>query len=231
MERKSVTEVLHFINDRTFVFLYNMLILFVCLSIVFITKKKLFVWAAVTGAWLLIGLCNGIILESRKTPFTAVDITLLKSTLPVLNSYMEVWQIVLAVILLIISVILMVWLYLYSPVARKSFDPKVNMTLFILQFFVFGAITYVAVGRGMLISGFDNLIAGYKDYGVAYGFCITAIDQGIDRPIDYSYDKMHRLDKKINKQAAKIKKKKKKAGKDQARTPNIIFIQLESFLI
>ena len=41
-QRKSVAEVWHFINERTFVFLYNVLILFVILSVVFVAKKKMF---------------------------------------------------------------------------------------------------------------------------------------------------------------------------------------------
>lgn len=228
MERKSLSEVLRFINDRTFVFLYNVLIIFVCLSVVFLAKKKLFTWAAVTAIWLAIGAINGFILTTRKTPFTAVDFTLVKSILPVLNSYLEVWQIVLVVIFIIAIVILMVTLYLYSPDAKKAFVFKVNMSLFILQLIVFAGITYIAVGRGMLISRFDNLIAGYKDYGVAYGFCVTALDTGIDRPIDYSSDKMHRIAVKVDKKAKKLDKKMKKKGKKK-RTPNIIFIQLESF--
>ncbi|MBQ9155294.1 MAG: sulfatase-like hydrolase/transferase [Eubacterium sp.] len=231
MERQSAAEVLRFMNDRTFVFLYNMLILFVCLSIVFISRKKLFTWAAMAGGWFIIGSVNGYILTTRKTPFTAVDITLARSTLPVLRNYLAVWQIAAAVTGIIVLVILLVTLYLYSPVAKKSFDLRANVVLFILQFLVFGGITYMAVGRGMLISGFDNLIAGYKDYGVAYGFVVTAADTGIDRPIDYSRAKMHRLDKKIN--AAMYKKisasREKKTDADTARTPNIIFIQLESF--
>lgn len=229
MERKSAEQVLRFINDRTFVFLFNMLILFVCLSLVFIAKKKLFVWAAVTAFWLIVGTINGLILNTRKTPFTAVDITLTRSILPIISSYLKVWQIVGAVILIIVGVILLVTLYLYSPAARKSFDPKVNMALFLLQMLIFWGITYVAVGRGMLISKFDNLIAGYKDYGVAYGFCVTALDTGIDRPIDYSSDKMNRIGKKIDRRIEEKNKKAQKKGAGAARTPNIIFIQLESF--
>lgn len=39
-------------------------------------------------------IANGIVLSDRKTPFTAVDLTLVKSVLPILSSYLEVWQIV-----------------------------------------------------------------------------------------------------------------------------------------
>ena len=97
MERKSFAEVVHFINERTYVFLFNVAILFVCLSVVFLVRKKIFVYTMITGVWVLIGLTNGLVLNGRKTPFTAVDLTVVKSILPVLNSYLELWQIVLLV--------------------------------------------------------------------------------------------------------------------------------------
>lgn len=226
MERKSVSSLMDFINDRTFVFLFNALIIFMFLSVVFIARKKMFTYALISAGWFLVGLVNGIVLNDRRTPFTAVDLTLAKSILPILRSYLELWQIVGAIILLIIGVIALVSLYLYSPVARKSFDLKTNVCMVLLMFLMFGGITYVGVGRGQLIKDFDNLIAGYKDYGVAYGFCVTAMDTGIDRPIEYSKDRIESLNQKIRK---KIEEKNQQAGKVEERHPNIIFIQLESF--
>lgn len=226
MERKSFSGLMQFINDRTFVFLFNALIIFMFLSIVFIARKKMFTYALITAGWFLVGLVNGIVLNDRRTPFTAVDLTLAKSILPILRSYLELWQIVGAIILLIVGVIALVSLYLYSPVAKKSFDLKTNVCMVLIMFLMFGGITYVGVGRGQLIKDFDNLIAGYKDYGVAYGFCVTAMDTGIDRPIEYSKDRVQKLSQKIHKM---IKESDQQAEYKEERRPNIIFIQLESF--
>ena len=76
MERKSFSGLMQFINDRTFVFLFNALIIFMFLSIVFIARKKMFTYALITAGWFLVGLVNGIVLNDRRTPFTAVDLTL-----------------------------------------------------------------------------------------------------------------------------------------------------------
>ena len=122
MERKSVAEVLSFVNERTYVFLFNAAIIFMSLSLILLVRKKIFVYAVITGCWILIGTTNGIVLNGRKTPFTAVDLTVAKSILPVLNSYLELWQIVLLVILMIGGVIALVCLCLYSPSSGRSFD-------------------------------------------------------------------------------------------------------------
>ena len=225
-ERRSVSEVCSFIQERTFVFLYNGFIIFLCLSIVFLVKKKIFAYVFISGCWILVAIANGVVLSDRKTPFTAVDLTLVKSVLPILGSYLAIWQIVAIAVLLIIGIGGMVCLYLYSPEDKypRHLAPGVLCTA--LTVVCFCAITYVGVGRGMLIKKFDNLIAGYKDYGVAYGFCVTAIDTGIDRPISYSRETVKRIKKKVNK-AEKKQKKNEKA--EELHEPNIIFIQLESF--
>ena len=225
-ERRSVSEVFSFVQERTFVFLYNGFIIFLCLSVVFLVKKKIFAYVFITGCWSLVAIANGIVLSDRKTPFTAVDLTLVKSVLPILSSYLEVWQIVAIVILLVIGVGGLVCLYLYSPEDKKFKGVFSGFLYTAVTVVCFCAVTYVGVGKGMLIKKFDNLIAGYKDYGVAYGFCVTAIDTGIDRPINYSRDTVKGIKKKVKK-AEKKQKQSEKA--EDVREPNIIFIQLESF--
>lgn len=226
MARKSIKEVLAFINGRTYVFLFNVAILFMFLSIVLLVRKKIFVYTVITACWILIGLTNGIVLNGRKTPFTAVDLTVVKSILPVLNSYLDLWQIVLLVILLVAAVIFLVCLCLYSPVSRESFNSRTNVLLELILLVAFGIFAYVGVGKGQLISKFDNPINGYKDYGVAYGFCVTALDTGIDRPINYSRDRVNKLKNKI---ADLLSEKEAEENTENSREPNIIFIQLESF--
>lgn len=225
MERKSLKEVANFINERTYVFLFNAAILFMFLSFVLLVRKKIFMYTVIAGCWFLVGLTNGIVLNGRKTPFTAVDLTVVKSILPVLNSYLELWQIILLVFLLIAAVIALVCLYLYSP-ASKAFDFKTNLFLTVILFVIFGGFAYVGVGKGQLISKFDNPINGYQDYGVAYGFCVTALDTGIDRPMNYSRKQVKKLKNKI---ADLLIEKEKTEEQKNSREPNIIFIQLESF--
>ena len=225
-ERRSPEEVFSFIQERTFVFLYNGFIIFLCLSIIFLVKKKLFTYVLIGGCWGLVAIANGIVLSDRKTPFTAVDLTLVKSVLPILSSYLAMWQIVLIVILLVIGVGALVCLYLYSPEDKKQHNFFSGVVYTAITVICFCAVTYVGVGKGMLIKKFDNLIAGYKDYGVAYGFCVTAIDTGIDRPINYSRKAVEKVEKKVEK---KEKEQMKAEASKPVKRPNIIFIQLESF--
>ena len=224
-ERRTFEAVFLFIKDRTFVFLFNGLIIFASLSIVFLVRRRLFTYVMVIAVWLLIGGANAAVLANRKTPFTAVDITIVKSILPIIRSYLAVWQIVAVTLLFSLLVMGAVILFLYAPVST-SCDRRKGFVLTAVICAGLGLAAYVGVGKGQLINRFDNLIAGYRDYGVAYGFVVTAVDTGIDRPISYSKTKVEKLLRKIDK-----KEKKLIAGenKKNSRKPNIIFLQLESF--
>ena len=150
-ERRSVSEVFSFIQERTFVFLYNGFIIFLCLSIIFLVKKKIFAYVFIGGCWSMVAIANGIVLSDRKTPFTAVDLTLVKSVLPILGSYLEMWQIITIVVLLVIGVGGLVCLYLYSPEDKKYKGVFSGSLYTAVTVICFCAVTYVGVGRGMLI--------------------------------------------------------------------------------
>jgi hypothetical protein len=87
---------------------------------------------------------------------------------------------------------------------------------------LFGCSTKYGIDHGILEDRFSNIRLAYRDYGTPYCFIVTLFDNGIDRPIDYSIDKINRLMNSIEKQQEKLKKEEKQ-------TPNVIFLQLESF--
>ena len=116
----SVELFLGFFDERTWVFFYNCLIIFLTFIPVFLIRRKLFVYILVSGVWLAIGITNGIMLGYRNTPFSAVDIALLKSTFPVLTNYLAQWQIIALAILFMILIVALVCLFLYCPNAVKT---------------------------------------------------------------------------------------------------------------
>lgn len=225
MERKSFHAVLEFMDERSFMFFYNTLLIFMVLSPVVLLKKKYFAYAVTVGGCALVGLTNGIVLNNRSTPFTAVDLTIAKSILPVIRNYYEVWQIVCIIILMVFAIGSLVCLYLYSPAFPEQGAAKGKIGFVIIMLFIFVGSTFYGKSTDILHRHFDNLIIGYQEYGVAYGFVVTLCDTGIDRPIDYSREKIRKLEKKMNTRNTKLEKDQTK----EEHTPNIIFIQLESF--
>ena len=61
-ERRSVGEVITFVQERTFVFLYNGFIIFLCFSIVFLVRKRIFAYVFISGCWVLVALIFPVLL-------------------------------------------------------------------------------------------------------------------------------------------------------------------------
>ena len=102
---RSLSLFIEFFKERTWIFFYNCIIIFLTFIPVFLVRKKIFVYILTSCIWLVIGITNGVMLGYRNTPFSAVDIALMKSTLPVISNYMAPWQIVGVIILLVALII------------------------------------------------------------------------------------------------------------------------------
>ena len=208
-----------FVNDRTKMFLYSAFIIFVTYSVVLIVKRRLFTYIIVTLVWSVIGIVNFLMLSARNTPFTYVDVTLMKSVLPVMTNYYSPSAIVFMGALILIVLVLLVVGFLYLP-KKQNLQYKRNILAVAVIFAAFGGTTVYGFRSNMLTDRIGNIRIAYGDYGTPYCFSITALKNGIDKPSNYSEDKIDQIEQKT-KQAQDKKK-------GRVRKPNIIFVQLES---
>lgn len=219
---RSFSLFLGFLEERTWIFCYNCLIIFITFIPVFLVKRKTFVYIFVSAIWAAIGITNGTMLGYRNTPFSAVDITLIKSTLPVVHNYMSTGQLVGLVIVMILVIAALVCLFLYSPISVRKKTLSRRISCIILIMVVFCAATKYGLDKKLLEDRFSNIKLAYQAYGTPYCFMITLLDNGIDRPTDYSGTRVEKVVKEVDKRYDKMEK-------EEQKTPNIIFIQLESF--
>ncbi len=209
-----------FVDERSKMFLYSVLIIFLTYSVVFIVKRRLFTYIVVTLLWSMVGIVNFMMLSSRNTPFTYVDITLMKSVLPVMSNYFTPMEIGSMGALILIGLVLLVVAYMYLPM-EETLNRKTGFIKVIVIALVFAGATVFGFQSGMLTDEIHNIRIAFSDYGTPYCFSITALKNGIDKPSDYSEKKIESIEKQTKEKLAENKKKKVKK-------PNIIFVQLES---
>ena len=118
-QRSDFASIFQFADERTKMFLYSILIMFLSYSIVLVVKRRLFTYIVVTLLWSVVGIVNWMMLNTRNTPFTYVDITLLKSVLPVMSNYFSPTEIVSMGALLLIALVLLVVAFMYLPMEKK----------------------------------------------------------------------------------------------------------------
>ena len=205
------------------IFIYNTLIIMTSMTLALFFKRRMFVYSVISVVWIGLAITNFIILSSRKTPFTAMDFYLIKDAIKVAGLYVSVIQIILIALLVIAVIAGLVFLW------RKA--PKLEVTIKKTKFVAYAAVQMilvflVAYGMGitLLFTGtveghFGNLAQAYKKYGFSHCFVSSVLDRGIKKSGDYSEEYMDSLKNDLDNVDVEASEK----------TPNIIFVQLESF--
>ncbi len=186
LSRHSLLKAFAFIGESPAVFLYNSFIIFVTLSLVLFAKRRVFATVFVCAVWIVSAFANFIVLCFRTTPFSAVDILMLRNVMTMLDKYMTKWQMVLSVIGILIAALLLVYLYIRLPKIKTRRHPFRASAYVIMCGFLIWTLTKVAVDTQTVSDDFGNLAYAYNDYGFAYCFSNSIIDVGISKPKDYS---------------------------------------------
>lgn len=217
-----------FLFNSPLVFFYNVLIIFATLVIATLFRRRTFFIVLITSLWMAIGITNGIILTQRMTPFTLKDLDSVTDGATIITNYFSMTQIILMVITLVLVVAIFVFLFFKAPKKKE----KVNIRRNIIAIAIIIGMTFVAttglIKMNVLSTFFGNLAYAYEDYGVPYCFINTWVNTGVAKPSDYNEKTVQKIFDKseYNKDGTMTLKN---TDVDQ-KYPNILFLQLESFV-
>lgn len=226
LARQTVYGGFLFCFQHPLVFLYNALIIFVCLSIGILFRHRIFAAVVVSSVWLGLGVVNGIILRNRMTPFTTGDLAELKDGITLVSNYMSKGQVVLMVGGITIVVVLVIILFNTAPIVQEKIHYKRAIPTFLLIIAIGLGCTALVVRTKVVDTYFPNLAYGYRDNGFNYCFLATWLDKGISRPHHYSAKNIRGIF--TEKELETTVGDSREDGSEKH--PNIIFLQLESFM-
>lgn len=198
LSRHSFIKPFIFIAHSPLVFLYNAFIIFVTLSLVLFAKRKVFATVFVCAMWIISAFANWIVLCFRTTPFSAIDILMVRNVMTMLDKYMTKWQMVLSAIGALLVVALLIYLYIRLPKSKSKRRPFRASAYVCMCFILVYTLTKVAVSTKTVSDNFGNLAYAYNDYGFAYCFSNSIIDVGISRPKNYSEEAIHEITDVLN---------------------------------
>jgi phosphoglycerol transferase MdoB-like AlkP superfamily enzyme len=217
-----------FFGEHPVAFLLNWLLVFTPFSIAWLFRRRIFVYVLMCVPWLTLGITNGVILAYRMTPFTTADLAIIDMGFDILPSYFNTGQLILMGSLILLAVIGVVFLCIKGPKRReKPNKVKALIYIIIVALLLFG-FWNVSVKTKAVSSYFDNLWFAYHDYGVPYCFFSTWLNKGIAEPDDYSEKAVNSAVTEKEKASQTSENMSEKEA--QAKFPNIVFIQLESFI-
>ena len=230
--RRSFLETISYIINSPLTFLYNSFIILTTLSVVILFKRRQFIFTIISSIWIGFGITNGIVLSHRVTPFTATDLTLIKSCLSIFSKYLSPISIILIAMALIILIGLLVFLFFKGHKYEYKINYKKNILIVSSLCFCLFLSTKLAIGLNIVSSYFGNIAFAYLDYGFPYCFSNTLLNTGIDKPKDYSKETISQISNLIantdstNKLLLASSDNNLKLSQSR---PNIIMLQLESF--
>lgn len=218
--RHSFKEGLLYLAETPMVFLYNSLIIFASMLIAYLFKRRIFATLIISIVWILLGIVNGAILTFRVTPFTGQDFKMIQNGFSLIAKYMTSGQIILLAGSTIVVVTMIVLIGFHSSKYTKKTNQKIMIPVVSSILLMIILLTKVNVQAEITSGGFSNIADAYKDYGVPYSFLSSVIFTGIDRPDDYTEESIQAI----------VDKDGDDSYPDKNAMPNILFLQLESFV-
>lgn len=219
---------LYFMVKEPMVFFYNVIVILATICVGILFKRRFFATLLISSVWITIGVVNGIILMQRMTPFTMKDMDSFGDGLTIMTNYMSIKQIIMLFVGIAIVIAFFIFLFIKGPKVKDKISIKKNIVVIILVIAATFGSTYGLIKINVLNTFFGNLAYAYEDYGVPYCFINTWLNQGIHKPNGYSKDKIKDILKKSGvDDSGKVTLVK---GDGTKKRPNILFLQLESFV-
>ncbi len=220
MSRRSFAAAWQFLDERTKVYLYNVLLIFVSTLPAFLIRRRAFCRTLTAFLWLLLGAVNGLVLSKRVTPLTGPDFLMMDDALRVAGKYFSTFGVVIIIVLLAASAAGLILWFFISPRYRGKLRLKIWIPVLAGAVFGLWGLTALMINAKLLSSYFGNIAYAYQDYGFPYSLGVTVFDTGISEPNHYS-----------EKQVAGILRSEGELpenGPDED-MPNIVIVQLETF--
>lgn len=218
LARHSLTDGIRFVWDHPFLILLSAAILTAFYALALLVPKRNFVWLCITVVIVGLAVTNSILLCFRITPLAATDIALLTSVFEIMGIYLAVWQIILLVLLVLVVIVGLI--YLGIRMKKQVYHPLLAVCNAVISILAVVLMIHIGDARGWLQTEFANLPDAYADNGFVYCFTRSLFDRGISKPDTYDEDTVDNI----------LEDMKKQTTNEVEEKPNIIFIQLESFM-
>lgn len=230
LARHSLIASVGFLVQHPLVTLCNAILIFALISLSLFFRKRIFALCILSMMWLILGIVNGIILVNRMTPFTVKDLSNFQDGLTIVTNYFTTTTIILGIVAIVAIILGIIVLYRKTPKLKEKINYKKTIAIVAVIFVAMAGTIQVGMKVGILDTFFGNLAYGYRDNGVPYSFMVTWMHTGISKPADYSAEQTKNIFKNGELGKDNIYTPGKDDDTDVKHKPNILFLQLESFI-
>jgi len=221
LSRRSFVGGFVFLVENPIAFAINYCIVLVCLLPTLLIPKRIASVALISTLLITLGIIQFFVLINRVTPLSAVDFSIFLSIITIIDVYFKPYELALMISAILGAIAGIVVLFIKTKshgVKLKSFAISFSAAAVALV-----AMIFIGFGTNRITTRFPNLADAYNDYGFAYCFSLSVFDRGVNRPDEYGEEQMQEiLDNIYDTESSED-------DKAPESTPNVIFVQLESF--
>ena len=222
----SIPRLFQFIAGSPLVFLLNVLIVLTSLVFSELFLHRIAMLGTICLLWLFFGVVQYIVTKDRTTPFSSMDLLLIREALSLLSIYATLPQII-AIFFGIFLVFALIIMLFTRTQRRRHRNLGQALVGFVGCLLLCAMIETAGIRTGLLPQRFDSLVDNYNDYGFPLVFTYTFGQMGIARPSNYSNETMGEILENIDDGKAD---RPTFDQDDNTTQPNIVFVQLESFI-
>jgi len=206
--------------SKPFVFLCNTLIIASTIAPGFILKRFRYFWVCiVSSVWLILGIANYILLSTRVLPLTPHDIQLVDVLPIMMKKYLSpVAMAIICIFLVLLLLTLFTIFFRTLAMPKKKTDIKRPLIFFVSIITSTAIFLKIGIASGMLETEFRDLPKCYTENGFAYSFSASLVGSGVSEVEGYDMNLMDEIVAPF-----------KETSANDIKTPNIIFVQMESF--
>ncbi len=196
-------------------FLYNVVLILLTYCLAFLCNRRFFSLIFVTVLWLAAGITNSVLMYFRNTPFIAADFFIAKAAFDIMDVYLSKFQIVSIVGIFVLFLAGLVILFIKER--QKEVNYKKVLASIIIAFII-SALPTNFILKEKYQNPDSTISEDAEKFGFVCCFVNSIFNSGINKPEDYADNEIATILKTItNDKSPRIK-------------PNIILIQLESFI-
>lgn len=227
--RGSIENGKNFLDNQTTVFLLNYLIFLMITSIAFFFKKTRMVYGIISTILMGFYMASGVITGFRGTPLIWADMFSFKEGLAIAGNYLNlnILKYTVIALVIIIAILVLLWFSERYKSRNKVINPY-GFIIFPLSIFAVGA--FYGNAKGSIEVYRWDLPVSYERNGFIYSFLDTAAGFKVKEPSDYNKASIEKIKNDIIEEAQLASNDTKMASAMPAKFPNIIIVQLESFM-
>jgi len=225
----SIVKMAGYLTGHTIYFAFNCLVVFATLSLTELFRPRRALALTLSTLWVILGFANYLVCRDRTQPLVSGDLIFTREILGLTTRYFG-WPLIIACFILCLLIIF----GLVTLFARMPKRPRINYTravggvLSVMCCVFFTCI--LSVKAGLIPVHFGDRVTAYHDYGFTTCFSFTFGKKGVDEPEIYSDETVTQILDEIEEPKPTPVPLKRFSADDNLSRPNILFVQLESFM-